>query len=131
VSPKQCKNLYKSLNDLVFHLGETKITLKPAGYTYSMPDSNDCFIGISPTDNKDFNYRLGTIFLRNFYVALDYENNYIGFAQNIDMWDESTKFEGSSSNPDEGIPLYIVLIFVALACWALGLFILTAYLSKK
>ena len=61
---------------------DTKITLKPHGYTYDM--GTDCFIGISPIPDKHHQYRLGTIFMKNFYVALDYETNFIGFAQNID-----------------------------------------------
>lgn len=43
-------------------------------------DKERCYIGITAIDDKFNQYRLGTIFLRNFYLALDYDTNLIGFA---------------------------------------------------
>lgn len=80
VSKNSCKEAQKYLRDFKFKIESTRITLKPHGYIYDMGSNDECFIGISPIDDKYNHYRLGTVFLRNFYVALDYESNYIGFA---------------------------------------------------
>ena len=37
----------------------------------------DCFIGIQSIPDSVGQYRLGTIFLRNFVTALDYDSNLI------------------------------------------------------
>ena len=50
-------------------------------------------------------------------MALDYENNNLGFAQNVDMYDDTTQFAGKSSNPAE--KSYGMVIIVA--CFLLGL----------
>jgi len=73
VSRHKCKDLEKMLDPLMFMLYETKITINPSGYLYS--EGRDCFIGIQGLDDKQNHYRLGTVFLRNFYLALDFENN--------------------------------------------------------
>lgn len=39
--------------------------------------NKECFIGIESISDNSNQYRLGTIFLRNFYTALDYEKNVI------------------------------------------------------
>jgi hypothetical protein len=106
--------VWKYLRDFKFLISRTRITLRPAGYTYSMPNSDDCFIGISPIDDKENHYRFGTIFLRNFYMALDYENHNLGFAQNVDMWDDTTEFSGKSANPAENSYGTIIIVTVIL-----------------
>lgn len=45
------------------------------GYIYQLPGQEDCFIGIKPTPDEQNQVRLGTIFLRNFYAGLDFDNN--------------------------------------------------------
>ena len=39
--------------------------------------NKDCFIGIESIPDHNNQYRLGTVFLRNFYTALDYDQNLI------------------------------------------------------
>jgi len=78
---------------------------------------DECVIGISPTPNEKNHYRLGTVFLRNFYIALDYENNQMGFAQNVDMWDHTTDFDGNAPNPHDknnNIVVILIICFVVL-----------------
>ena len=59
-------------------LQKTKIIIKPKGYLYEKPnDSDDCYIGLQAIPDDANQYRLGTIFLRNFYTALDFDNNLI------------------------------------------------------
>lgn len=61
------------LSDFQFVIMDTRITIRPAGYCYSKQMSDECVIGISPIPDDKNHYRLGTVFLRNFYIALDYE----------------------------------------------------------
>ena len=129
VSKQPCDKLTKYLRDFKFLISKTRITLRPAGYVYSMADSNECFIGISPIDDKYNHYRFGTIFLRNFYMALDYEANNLGFAQNVDMWDDTTQFAGKSSNPAD--KSYGMVIFVAVFLLGLTTIAVCIYFKSK
>ena len=91
----------------------------PAGYIYSLAgQENDCFIGISQIPDQSNQYRLGTIFLRNFYTALDYDENLIimGINKNIPVKDRPT-MEGHVLNPNahtQSHKGFIVWIFVIL-----------------
>ena len=132
VSKKTCPQLNKLLAkqaDFKFLIEKTRITLRPAGYTYQMPDSSECFIGISPIPDDKNHYRFGTIFLRNFYMALDYENKNLGFAQNVDMWDDTTQFAGRSSNPAE--KSYGMVIIVAVFLLGLTTIAVCIYFKTK
>ena len=46
-----------------------------------------CQIGLECLKGEKSEYRLGTIFLRNFYTALDYENDLIILGVNTGMED--------------------------------------------
>lgn len=73
VARKACHELEDKLSDIEFMLQNTKIIIKPRGYIYHLADQYaDCFIGISSIPDSLNQYRLGTIFLRNFYTVLDY-----------------------------------------------------------
>ena len=75
VSRKQCSDLYDVLGDLEFLLHDSLIIIHPRGYLYSLPNQKDCFIGIQSIPDNMNQYRLGTIFLRNFYVGLDFDKS--------------------------------------------------------
>jgi lipopolysaccharide assembly outer membrane protein LptD (OstA) len=77
VSSKSCAYLQNMLGDLQFMLQSTQITIKPKGYLYSLPNQDDCFIGVQSIPDKFNQFRLGTIFLRNFYTGLDFDKNLI------------------------------------------------------
>lgn len=72
----QCSELWDKLEPVEFKLEKTIITIMPKGYTYMEdPEQDFCQIGFSPIQGDTNEYRLGNIFLRNFYVALDYDND--------------------------------------------------------
>jgi hypothetical protein len=78
VARKACHLLEDKLSDIEFMIQDTKIIIKPRGYLYHMDDQyKDCFIGISSIPDSLNQYRLGTIFLRNFYTVLDFKMNMI------------------------------------------------------
>ena len=78
VAHKPCDKIYDTLGDISFRLQGTKVELKPRGYLYPMSlDMSKCFVGIEKIPNSANQYRLGTIFLRNFYTALDFDNNLV------------------------------------------------------
>lgn len=78
VAHKPCERLYKTMGNLKFKLQGTTMILKPRGYLYYLnADITKCFIGIQKIPDSANQYRLGTVFLRNFYTALDYDNNLI------------------------------------------------------
>ena len=61
---------------------------------------DDCFIGISEIPDRSNQYRLGTIFLRNFYTAFDYDKDLImlGVNKNIPLKDRPSMERGLNSN---------------------------------
>lgn len=118
------------MDDLRFLLHKTRITIRPAGYLYSLPNARDCFIGIQGLDDKQNHYRLGTVFLRNFYMALDFENNQLGFAQNVDSWADTTEFVGKAPNPYDrsyGLVIFVIAFLSVLTVIALFIY----FRSKK
>jgi len=82
VSRRHCEDLYDIFDDIEFMLHHTLIRIKPEGYLYSYNNQNDCFIGIQSIPDDSNQYRLGTIFLRNFYVGFDYKKNKIAIGLN-------------------------------------------------
>ena len=62
-------------------------------------------------------------------MCLDYENNNLGFAQNVDMWDDTTQFAGKSSNPAE--KSYGMVIFVAVFLLGLTTIAICIYFKSK
>lgn len=106
----------------------TAITISPKGYLFQVSLQSDCFIGISSIPDKYNQYRLGTIFLRNFYTALDYENNMVMFG--INKGTTSAKLVGKAENPNKhtstgggngavwGIVIFLLCMFgVAAFCF--------------
>lgn len=102
------------------------ILIKPKGYLYpSFTDESDCYIGVEGIPDSYNEYRLGSIFLRNFFIGLDYEDDslHIGLRKdNIDA-----EIHGHAKNPNiknESNPtlMYVViflavLVIIAIACW--------------
>lgn len=58
-------------------LHKTQVIIKPEGYLYRYPTQDDCFIGVESIPDSYNQYRLGTIFLRNFYTGFDYFHDQI------------------------------------------------------
>ena len=84
VSTKNCRDLESILEPLTFSLDKAIITISPKGYLYSFKGQEDCFIGIESIPDRSNQYRLGTIFLRNFYTALDFDKDIIMLGLNND-----------------------------------------------
>jgi len=89
------------------------------GYLYEIAFQNECFIGVSSIPDKYNQYRLGTVFLRNFYTALDYENNTIMLG--INKGTTSAKLVGKAENPQKprsggvgGMVAGIVIFFICM-----------------
>ena len=112
VSRKTCKHLHSVLGDLTFFIHETKVIIKPEGYLYSLMGQKDCFVGIEAIPDKFNQYRLGSIFLRNFFIGLDYETMQV--AVGLNKVSSSASIEGKSYNPYRRIAEnhYTVVIIV-------------------
>jgi len=93
--------------------------LRPAGYLYHLEgDIKNCFIGIQKIPNSSNQYRLGTIFLRNFYTALDFDNNLILMGVNKGASDRAKAYiDGSISNPhrSRGMTIGIIIVILLIA----------------
>lgn len=73
----ECKYIVDKLPSLKLHVHGYTIEIDPRGYIYpSMHGDSFCKIGISgiPEQSGIAKFRLGTIFLQNFYTGLDYES---------------------------------------------------------
>ena len=129
VARKPCYKLYDTLGDIEFKLQDTKITIRPRGYLYHMENQNDCFIGIQAIPESANQYRLGTIFLRNFYTALDYEQNLILIGVNNGSSDlAKAEIDGKVYNPFRksgadpnglggALVIFIIIVGVVIAFW--------------
>lgn len=52
---------------------DTKISIPPEGYLYEIPgQEHGCFIGISKLEYEEDEVRLGTLFLKHFYLNLKF-----------------------------------------------------------
>ena len=101
IAETSCHKLEKLLKPISFKLQNTTITIPPAGYLTSDTGQNiDCLIGISEIPDQSNQYRLGTIFLRNFYTAFDYDKDLImlGVHKNIPLNDRPSMERGFNSN---------------------------------
>ena len=88
-------------------------------------NQRDCFIGIQSIPDKYNQYRLGTIFLRNFYTGLDFDNNYILLG--INDGTSTANLIGKTANPflkkqGNGALIFVIIfvvlmLMVAAACY--------------
>ena len=78
VNDYNCDKVQPFLKPIEFKLETTAIKINPYGYTYQEYDNKQgfCQIGLESLPSKN-EYRLGTVFLRNFYVGLDYDKDLI------------------------------------------------------
>ena len=125
ISRKSCRELYDTFDELKFSLQGTYISIKPKGYLYHIGNQKDCFIGIQSIPDKYNQYRLGTIFLRNFYTGLDFANNLLLIG--INKGTTAAQLHGKLANPykpsDLFDPIFFVIVFIivmlgiAIACF--------------
>lgn len=73
------------MKPIKFKIENTTIVINPRGYTYRSDENQRfCQIGIQPLLGDRNEYRLGTIFLQNFYTSLDYDKDLIAIGLNQD-----------------------------------------------
>lgn len=132
VSKKNCEDLYSVYANIEFMIQDARIMIKPEGYLYNLDGQDDCFVGIQSIPDKANQYRLGTIFLRNFYTGLDFEKNQIliglndgtttaelhGTTHNTPVDPNSVDKPKQDSGAMMFVITFIILMFaVALACY--------------
>ena len=120
VAHQPCDKLYDTLGDISFNLQGTKVEIKPRGYLYPMSfDMTRCFIGIEKIPDSSNQYRLGTIFLRNFYTALDFDNNLVLMGVNRGSSSRAKAYiNGELSNPyrtSNGVTVSIIIVILLIA----------------
>ena len=87
---------------------------------------DECFIGVQSIPDSYNQYRLGTIFLRNFYTALDYEHNLV--IMGINKGTTSAVMIGDAPNPIKpesggGATVWVILFIVSMIAISIGLFV--------
>lgn len=78
----ECDEIIDKLPPVELELGDGIILkINPRGYIYpSLPGDSFCKIGLAGVKGMKNEIRLGSIFIRNFYTALDFEKNTIMLA---------------------------------------------------
>lgn len=129
-SSKKCEDLEASFGNLEFQIQNTKVTISPKGYLYEVEDT--CYIGIEAIPDKVNHYRLGNVFLRNFYTVLNYEKNIIMLGLNKDgAAAESAAVNGKSAKPivdkrddgSNGLVVFFIVMAILVLVGALGFFL--------
>ena len=101
----KCEDAWDFLEPVEFKIENTTIEMPPETYTYmDDPKQDFCQIGFHPILGSSHEYRLGNIFLRNFYVTLDYEQDLIllGISKDANVLlreKEKIQIEGYAYNP--------------------------------
>ena len=128
ISKKPCEELYGLYKSIQLGLHMTHIEILPQGYLYSRDNYRGCYIGIGlKPDDGDF-YRLGTIFLQNFYLGLDYETQKVAIGLNAgtthaSIQGKSTKEKKAPSGSGQSVFLVFFMIglcVIAGACYWRG-----------
>lgn len=130
----KCEDIVGELKPISFMLESTQMTIYPKGYTYmSDPDQSYCQIGLHPIADPH-TYRLGNIFLRNFYTALDFEHDEILIGVNKGAADlAESKMEGHTADPNLPDPPVeqIDVSFVYLAFLLLDIIVFIYFFVEK
>jgi len=117
--------------DLEFFLNETQIVIHPKGYLSPMfGDESFCVLGIEGISDSFNEYRLGSIFLRNFYVGLDYESNQLVLGLNKGNLYASMSYPEVNDN-SRGKTVGVVGLFVLAYLCIMLVLALVCYLRSK
>ena len=124
---QNCEDIQHKYGDLEFYLNETKITIHPAGYlSPKFGEERFCVLGIEGISDSYAEYRLGSTFLRNFYVGLDYEANELVLGLNKGNSDASMTYpdlDDGRRNKTIGIvglfvlAYLVIMLILALICY--------------
>ena len=102
--------------------------LKPKAYLFSFPGQNDCFLGFEKSEKEYF--QLGAMFLRNFYIGLDYKENSVQIGptrQDINH----AYIDGYAHNPNDKTSLLAIIFVVCFSSILVGLIIWFYMRAKK
>jgi hypothetical protein len=114
---------------------DTLITIKPKGYLYKMDKvKEECFIGVQSIPDNFNQYRLGTIFLRNFYTGLDYENNLVLIG--VNEGSTTAMMTGEAPDPNRkrktaGATVWVVLFIISMIAISIALFVRQQKVQQK
>lgn len=133
VSGRSCSDLHNIFGVLRFKIQNTNIAIRPEGYLYSLPNQDDCFIGIQKLPRGEHHIRLGTIFLRNFYVGLDFGQNMVllGLNQGSDRALMDNRESNPNVAPKPNRHGTGALFFILLFLFMLFIISLVCYLRAK
>ena len=131
-----CDEISHKYGDLEFTLGDTEIVIHPKGYLSPMfGDEKFCVLGIEGISDSLNEYRLGSIFLRNFYVGLDYEKNQLVLGLNKGNLDATMTYPDTD---DDGrhktlnmVGLFVGIYFILVLLLALICFIRSKRLKER
>ena len=124
---KRCSEVVDELSVIQFKLEQTNIIIQPSGYTYQIDKNQDyCQVGLQPIMHESHEYRLGNIFLRNFYTALDFDKDVIMIGVNKgSAMHASAQIYGETNNPykdtpdeDRSVVMGVLVLFYLLMCTA-------------
>lgn len=103
-SKMKCEILSELLSDIQFEFGELMITISPKDYLIEVQDQ--CQIALQTSSDDSRHVRLGTYFLKNSFVQLDYDSNIIVMGskesvKNILMEDDEEPSDDGKVKPAE------------------------------
>lgn len=134
VNDHNCDKVWQHLKPIEFKLETTAIKINPYGYTYQEYDAQQgfCQIGLESIPGRN-EYRLGTVFLRNFYVGLDYDKDLIIIGINKEASDyASAEIIGHSVDPYKPkVGSYGPLIFILILCIIIAVIAAAWYFWKN
>lgn len=90
---------------------------------------DDCFIGIASIPDKYNQYRLGTIFLRNFYTGLNFDKNMLLIGLNKGT--VSAELHGKAENPFKPVSSSGAVVFVVIFLIVMFLIALVCFIRAK
>lgn len=127
VTKKPCHELEQKLEPIHINIQGRVFSIAPKGYLHQSEDTKKkpiCLIGIESIPDKENHYRLGLTFLKNFYTALDFENNYIIVGINnmgpskendVRSEEEFNKYreeKKAEEEEEQDITIWVVVIFI-------------------
>lgn len=138
IPDKACSDVWDDLKPIEFKLENTTIVIQPQGYTYQLDPSQDyCQIGFHALLGDTNEYRLGNLFLRNFYTVLDYDHDMIAIGVNAGSgFMASATIQGHIDNPYwhkivQRNPLLVGFVFIGFIVLVLVMVVYYIYEKKK
>ena len=133
-----CRDIWHKLKPIYFKLENTQFKIYPKGYTYQIdPNQGFCQVGLQGIPGESNEYRLGTIFLRNFYTSLDFVRDHIAIGINRGSSKERAEIIGHNYDPLDVVKTghstgtYILISLLAIMCASVTFTIALEVVSRK